>query len=271
MVVYFRKMNTLFMILGIVIAAAIGLVIFQGRILVSNDIPRLFYFVLLLVAGLVCGRVAAAYIANSRLRNLYAILYQNNDPKGFIDAFEPLLRKVPKELAEYMDGCCHLSFAHEALGEFDQADAVIRDLKPEDLKLHALPVAARITNQKANLRILSNDPEEAKKMINDLDMLRQASEKRAPMLAQNLAECIKLHTARLNALQNSAETDTAYLADEIANATNEIHKKEIQLELAQFFLLQGRTEEAKELLDELLASAHSLYAEKKAGEILSAL
>ncbi len=269
MVVYFRKMNTLFMILGISIAAVIGLVVFKGRILVSEDIARLFFFVLLLVAGLVCGRVAAACCANNRLKKLYAILYSESDPQRFIDRFEPVLSKVPKDMAEYMDGCCHLSFAKEALGDFDGAYDYIKDLDPETLKLHALPAAARITNQKANLSILKQDENEARELIASLGILREAAEKRAPMLAQNLLDCITLHMARLDALTNSPETDTHYLLEEISRSTNLIHKKEIELELAEFYLRRDRKSEAEDLLDSILATGHGLYTEKKAREFLS--
>ncbi len=269
MVVFFRKMNTLFIILGIALAAVIGLIIFQGRILVSGDIPRLFFFVLLLVAGLIAGRLLAACTANDRLRKIYAILYSESDPKRFIEEYEPLLSNVPKDLAEYMDGCCHLSFAREALGEFDEAYGLIKDLDPDSLKLHALSAASRITNQKANVCILKGERDEARALIDYLGILREAAQKRAPMLAQNLSECINLHTARLSALENDPRTDTDYLEDEITRSTNLIHKKEIELELAGFLLRQGKWDAARGLLEDILATEHGLYTEKKARELLS--
>lgn len=268
MVVYFRKMNNLFMLLGGIAGAALGFCALKGKILVSGDISRIFFFVIFLIAGVVAGRAAAAFTANKRLRDIYAVLYRDCDPARFIVQFGPLLETVPKNMAEYMDGCCRLSFAHEALGEFEGAYAMISDLKPEELRLHALTTTSLLTNQKTNLRVLMGDAEGARALMDDLTALKESASKRAATLAQNLGECIRLHSTRLDAMAGSADTDTGYLEEEINAATNLIHKKEMQLELARFLMGQGEQDRARQILEDILKDRRGLHSEKLAQELL---
>lgn len=268
MVAYFRKMNTLFMVLGAAAGAAIGFLLSGGKIL-GGDMIRIFLFAMCIAAGVIIGRTVSAFTANRRLQSTYLILYRDQDPKRFIDVFSPLLESVPKDLAEYMNGCQHLSFAYEALGEFDKAYQVISGLKPEDLRLHALTTTALITNQKANLRILTGDEEGARAFISDLEALRRSASKRASTLARNLGDCIHLHMTRLDAMQGSPDTDVAYLREEIEKSTNPIHRKEMQLELAEFMNRQGETGEAHTLLEDIASSEHGLYSENRAKQLLS--
>lgn len=268
MVVYFRKMNTLFMVIGAIAGAAVGFLFFGGNIL-GSDMVRIFLFAMFIAAGIIIGRTAAAFVANRRLQNMYQTLYRDSDPGRFIEQFTPLLETVPKNLAEYMNGCVHLSFAYEALGEFDEAFRVISGLKPEDLRLHALSTTALITNQKANLCILTGDEERARAYIEDLQALQKSASRRAATLAQNLGECIRLHNARLDAKNSSPDTDIAYLQEEIEKSTNTIHRKEMQLELADYMSRQGAAEEARGLLENITSSDFGLYAEKEAKDRLA--
>lgn len=269
MVVYFRKMNNLFMLIGGLVGATAGYLVFKGRILGDGNLINIFLFAMFLAAGIIIGRTAAAFTANKKLQEINQILYRDADPKRFIDSFTPLLETVPKNLAEYMTGCQHLSFAREALGEFEKAYDLIKDLRPEELRLHALTTTSLLTNQKANLCVLMKDEEGARALISDLTALRESASKRAPMLANNLSECIKLHNTRLDAMAGSPDTDTAYLEEEIRVSTNLIHQKEMQFELARFLLGQGQAEEAQELLQEVLKDCRDLYAEEQARELLA--
>ena len=263
MVVYFRKMNTLFMVIGAIAGAAVGFLFFGGNIL-GSDMVRIFLFAMFIAAGIIIGRTAAAFVANGRLQNMYQTLYRDSNPGRFIEQFTPLLETVPKNLAEYMNGCVHLSFAYEALGEFEEAFKVISGLKPEELRLHALSTTALITNQKVNLCILTEDEEQARAYIDDLRALQKTATRRAATLAQNLGECIRLHNARLDAKNSSPDTDVAYLREEIETSTNTIHRKEMQLELADYMSRQGAAEEARGLLKDITSSNFGLYTEKEA-------
>ncbi|MCR5809845.1 MAG: hypothetical protein K6G34_00335 [Lachnospiraceae bacterium] len=268
MVAYFRKMNIMLMILGGVAGAAIGFLL-CGGIILGGDITRIFLFAMSIAAGIIISRTLASQIANRKLQSIYKILYKDLNPRRFIEEFAPLLETVPKNLAEYMTGCCHLSFAYEALGEFDDAYNVISGLKPEELRLHALSTTSLITNQKANLSILTWQEDRARALISDLEVLRSAASKRAATLAQNLGECIRLHNARLDAKNSSPDTDVAYLREEIEKSTNTIHRKEMQLELADYMSRQGAAEEARGLLEDITSSDFGLYTEKKAKDRLA--
>jgi hypothetical protein len=271
MVAYFRRMNILLMVLGGAAGAAFGFLALKGQILNRQNMAGIFIFALFIAAGIVAGRLLSARLSARRLRAIYSILYKENDPRRFISVFGPLLEGVPRNLAEYMDGCCHLSFAYQALGDLDSAWKAVEGLRPGDLKLHALTVTSRIVSQKAGLALLQKDAEKAGSFLKDLELLRNAAEKRAPMLAGNLKECIRLQKARTDALKLLPETDTAYLEEEIRVSANVIHRKEIQLELAAFFMERGEAEKARPLLEDLLSTEYSLASEEKARILLSQL
>jgi hypothetical protein len=268
MIVYFKWFSNLLMAVGGILGALAGYLYLGGNILGNKSRVAVFILALFIFAGIILFRILGAVIATGRLKKVLAKLYQDADPQGFLREFEPMNARVPRNLAEYANGQNHISFAREALGDFAGAEEAIRDLQPENLKLHALTTTALLTNQKTNLSILSGNTEAAQTRIEDLRTLAGAAEKRAAMLKQNLETCIRLQTARLKALQGSEDADTEYLREEIRLSSNLIHKKEIQLELAEYCLKTGKVEEGRKLLQEILQEEKGLHSEQRARELL---
>lgn len=257
------------MIIGAAIGVIAGLLVFKGNLLSGGNMANIFLFALFVAAGIIAGRMASAFTANRKLNSIYQILYRDADPKKFIEDFSPVLKKVSPALAEYMNGCQHLSFAYEALGEFDRAYSLVSDLNPGELKLHALPMTSLLTNQKANLSILMGHEEDARAWIRELGVLKESASNRAPALASNLSECIRLHNTRLDAMAGNADTDISYLEEEIKTSTNLIHQKEMQLELARFLAGRGGSVQAQQLLKEILKGPQGLWSQKQAACFLS--
>ena len=268
MAIYFKKTTYLYMFLGGLAGALIGILLFQGQVITGGSPARLCAFAMMVFLGIIAGRILAIRKASKKLNEVYRKLYTDGDPDAFITAFEPMLEAVPNDHAEYIDGACRMSFAYEAKGEFDQAKNMIKDLDPYALQLHALPSAALLANQTASLALLEGDIETAENELNGLKELKEAASKRAKSLASNIDQCIKLIDTRINALQGSEETDEAYLKEEIELSTNPIHKKEIQLELAKYLLKRERREEAVEILENITAGSKGLWSETQASSLL---
>ena len=125
-----------------------------------------------------------------------------------------------------------------------------------------------VVNQKANLWILRKDFLAAQDQIDDLKHLSELAHKRAKMLETNLNAQIRLHEARIAAAKGDANADIDYLKEEIDLSTNQIHKKEMQLELAEYYLRTGKKDEGIKTLREILENPISLYTEKRARELL---
>ena len=145
----------------------------------------------------------------------------------------------------------------------------MKDLKPDELRIHALTSSALIVNQKANLQILRGDLEAASFQIEDLKKLKEVSEKRAARLAENLAQQIRVHEARIAAAEGRADADIPYLEEEIQYAGNVIYRKEMQLTLAEYALRTGDQEKARAYLHDIIADRKGLYTEKRADELLA--
>ncbi|MDO5833265.1 MAG: hypothetical protein Q4Q21_01545, partial [Lachnospiraceae bacterium] len=153
--------------------------------------------------------------------------------------------------------------------DFEGAWDAVKDLKPDELRIHALTSSALIVNQKANLQILRGDLEAASFQIEDLKKLKAVSEKRAARLAENLAQQIRVHEARIAAAEGRLDADIPYLEEEVQYAGNAIYRKEMQLELAEYALRTGDQEKARAYLHDIIADRKGLYTEKRADELLA--
>lgn len=269
MIVYYKRMANAVMLLGAVLGGVLGLIYFHGQILNNTDKTTVFVWALWIFAGVIAGRLLAAMLANKRLQAVQKQLYTDADPAGFLQNFEAVNARVPKNLAEYANGQHWVSFAKEALGDFEGAWDAVKDLKPDELRIHALTSSALIVNQKANLQILRGDLEAASFQIEDLKKLKLVSEKRAARLAENLAQQIRVHEARIAAAEGRADADIPYLEEEIQYAGNIIYRKEMQLTLAEYALRTGDQEKARAYLHDIIADRKGLYTEKRADELLA--
>lgn len=269
MIVYYKRMANAIMLLGAVLGGVLGLIYFHGQILNNTDKTTVFVWALWIFAGVIIGRLLAAMLANKRLQAVQKQLYTDADPAGFLQNFEAVNARVPKNLAEYANGQHWVSFAKEALGDFEGAWDAVKDLKPDELRIHALTSSALIVNQKANLQILRGDLEAASFQIEDLKKLKEVSEKRAARLAENLAQQIRVHEARIAAAEGRADADIPYLEEEIQYAGNVIYRKEMQLTLAEYALRTGDQEKARAYLHDIIADRKGLYTEKRADELLA--
>lgn len=269
MIVYYKRMANAIMLLGAVLGAVFGFVYFHGQILNNPDKTAVFVWALWVFAGVIVGRLLAAMLANKRLQAVQKQLYVDADPAGFLQNFEAVNARVPKNLAEYANGQHWISFAKEALGDFEGAWDAVKDLKPDELRIHALTSSALIVNQKANLQILRGDLEAASFQIEDLKKLKVVSEKRAARLAENLAQQIRVHEARIAAAEGRLDADIPYLEEEIQYAGNAIYRKEMQLELAEYALRTGDQKKADAYLESIIADRKGLYTEKRADELLA--
>lgn len=269
MIVYYKRMANAIMFLGAVLGGVLGLIYFHGQILNNTDKTTVFVWALWIFAGVIAGRLLAAMLANKRLQAVQKQLYTDADPAGFLQNFEAVNARVPKNLAEYANGQHWVSFAKEALGDFEGAWDAVKDLKPDELRIHALTSSALIVNQKANLQILRGDLEAASFQIEDLKKLKLVSEKRAARLAENLAQQIRVHEARIAAAEGRADADIPYLEEEIQYAGNIIYRKEMQLTLAEYALRTGDQEKARAYLHDIIADRKGLYTEKRADELLA--
>lgn len=269
MIVYYKRMANALMLLGAILGGALGFFYFHGQILTNADKTTVFWWALWIFAGIILGRLFGAILANRRLQKVQKQLYVDADPAGFLKNFEGVNARVPKNLAEYANGQHWISYAKEALGDFEGAWDAIKDLRPEELRVHALTSSALIVNQKANLQILRGDLEAAGFQIEDLRHLEELSVKRAARLAENLKQQIRVHEARIAAAEGRADADIPYLEEEVQYAGNAIYRKEIQLELAEYALRTGNAEKAKAYLQAILSDRKGLYTETRAEELLA--
>lgn len=268
MIVYYKRMANAIMLLGAVLGGALGFFYFHGQILTNPDKMTVFWWALWIFAGIILGRLAASICANRRLQKVQKQLYIDANPVGFLKSFEAANARVPKNLAEYANGQHWISYAKEALGDFEGAWDAIKDLKPEELRIHALTSSALVVNQKANLQILRGNLEAAGFQIEDMKHLEEVSVKRAARLAENLKQQIRVHEARIAAAEGRTDADIAYLEEEIQYAGNDIYRKEIQLELAEYYLRIGQSEKAGTYLQAILENRKGLYTETRAEELL---
>jgi hypothetical protein len=179
------------------------------------------------------------------------------------------MAKVPDITIEYVDGKNKLAYAHEALGQFAQAEACIADVDTDKLKLHQLGGMAMTSNQQIRLQLLQEQTEQARESIEQLRIIGEAAVQRAPALGKNTLECVRLYENWLAALEGQP-ADEEYLLEEVELSKNRIHKSEMLLVLAQVYRNGGDEHRWQETLLEAMSEGRGLYAEGRARELLSA-
>ena len=267
MVAYFKRQSNLFMLAGAVLTVLALMPFYRGWLSGQEFYMKAFYVALPAFVGVIIGRILASRWANRKLQRLDEMLYQQADTESFVRAFIPLVERAPKETAEYVNGRIKLAYAFEAEGEFEKSLELLDGLKPEELKIHSLAVSALLANQKMRDYLLMEAAGNAGLQLVSMKALQETASGRAPALATNLKECIRLAEVWLGFLEGMS-CDSAYIAEEMKLAKNVIHKSEMQLLLAKMRLRQGKNEEAGELLRDLLESAPGLYAADEARRIL---
>ena len=268
MVAYFKRQNILFLIVGALAGLAVAVLFFDQ---LTAGIPgyfKLFFLLLPMLLGAVVARIAAGRWANNRLKRIYGLLYTEVKPQEFLDAFAPLVEKVPDITIEYVDGKNKLAYAYEAMGQFEEAMACIADVDTEKLKLHQLGGMAMTCNQQLRLQLLQEDAEAARESLAQLRTIGEAALVRAPALGKNTMECVRLAENWLAALEGEP-ADEAYLQEEINLSRNRIHKSEILLVLARVYRNMGDTARWEETLLEAMTQGRGLYAEGKARSLLA--
>ncbi len=269
MIAYYKK-SSFFCGLG---GAAVGVLLvilgYRGQIVGTGSPWPIYAVVLGAVLGWALGKSFSVSLASRRLRELEAVLYQEANPAAFLQTFVPLHSTLKNETAEYMDGCCKISFALEAEGKLEEALAQVEELKPLSLKEHALSTTALVCNQRCNVYLLQHNIPATREMLEVMTDLAARSEKRAPALCRNLKDCVRLHEARIACLEGRMDADTAYIEEEAQLSTNAIHRKEMQLSLAEYYLRTDRPERARTYLDAVLADRFGIYPEKAAEALLT--
>lgn len=267
MVAYFRKQNTLFMLLGAALGFGVAFLFFEQLTASVPGYFKVFFLILPAFLGVVLGRIYAGLWAKRKLRRYAEMLYVRAEAEEFLKVFTPIVERTPKNTIDYVDGCNKLAYAHEALGRFEEALALMEQLNPEELKNHTLGGMALTCNQKVRLLLLQEKVEEAKVAVERLREIGEIAIQRAPALGRNTQECVRLYENWLAVLEEQP-ADEAYLEEEIKLSKNRIHKSEIQLVLAQAFENREEQSLADELRLEVLSTGSGLWAEGKARSLL---
>lgn len=267
MVAYFKRECYLFSGLGAGVGLLTAIALYPGVFSTQPEFIRMFYPAMLVIIGLISGRLYATLWANKRLSVINRILYQQGQPQEFIDRFQPIVQKANPDSAEAMAGYIKLAFAMEALGRFQEAASSLERLDPKRLKLHALTVTASLRNQQLRLALLMNEPEKIDRYLADLRDLQEIAQNRAVTVASQLTQCIRLAECWLCVLRGQ-DTDESYLSEEIQLATNSIHKSEMQLLLAQAFHNRGDEEASTKMLLAARTCGQGLWTEKRADALI---
>lgn len=270
MVAYFKRECYLFSGAGAGVGLLAAALLYPGYLSGMFAPVCAFYVALLIIAGIIAGRLYAVVWAGKRLRTINAILYQQGNPREFLNVFTPVVQRTKQDTAEAMTGWVKLAYAHEALGQFQQGLDLLKNLDPDSLKLHALLTAANLRNQQLRLALLMEDLELADGFLADLQHLQELAQGRAATTAANLTECIRLAQCWRQVLLEES-TDEAYLAEEIRLSTNDIHKSEIQILLARAYANRDDIDAADDLLVEAKATGRGLWTTQKAEALIRTL
>ena len=270
MVAYFKKQTWLFMIGGLALGLLVTAVLWNTYLADSALFLKLTYVLMLSLLGVVAGRILAAKWCSKRLQELGDLLYANCDPDAFIQAFEPIVRRVPEDNVVLADGCVKLSFAYEAKGDFEKALSYLDKPDLDKLKLHRLQADSILTNQRMRVQLLMEDTSGAAASLRNLRQLEADAGQRAKMLAEQIHAVAELGQRWLNYLAHG-ETDTHYISEEAELSKNDIYRAEMELLCGRMHFSDGEDKLAAVEYKNAVKHGRGLWPGKKAAELLEQL
>ena len=270
MVAYFKKQTWLFMLGGFALSMVIAAIGWNTFVAKEPMFTKLAFVLMLALLGVVLGRIQAAKWANKRLEKLSGRLYRDCDPEGFLREFAPVAAAVARDNVVFADAQTKISYAHEAMGDFDRALAALESVKPEDMKMHSLHASAITLNQKTRVLLMKEDIPAAEASLKEMEALEGQANQRAKMLGEQLHACNELARNWLAFLKGE-EVNTSYIQEEVELAKNDMYRAEIELLLGRIRESQGDGEQAKALYDQAARHGGALYAGEQARKRLAAL
>lgn len=269
MVGYFKEENYLFMAAGAVLGCA-GAWYFGTSILQPLPLSgKAAFFVLPLLVGGAVGRVVSALWCGRRILSLSSILYDQCNPKEFMEKFEPIAARAHRNTIEYIDGHVRLAFAHEAMGEFHAGLELLDGLHPEDLRAQSLLGSAIVMTQRARLLLMSGNRSAAERAIDRIHALLPTARQVSPAATSTLEHSIDLYGSWLDVLNGNPSYKTlSWLREEADHASNRIHQAEMLLLLARGLYTLEQQDKALEALHEALEAGRGLWIGERAAEIL---
>lgn len=258
------------MVIGALIGFILAILGYNSVINPNAGRTSVFFIGMAVFFGAVLGRILSSRWANSRIRKITALLYQQGRPQEFVDRFSPIVKKTPDNVVEYVDGSVKLAYAYEAMGEFEKGLSVLKAVDTEKLKLHKLAGTSLLENQKLKLYLLMEDIEKAEEQLERVKELQETATGRAATLAKNLQECVKLGDNWLKCLKGEVG-DSAYIKEEVDLSGNRIHKSEMLVLLSRMKRLEGDNDEAMEYLKEAVSVGKDLYGGREAERLLAQL
>ena len=270
MVAYFKRQTWLFMLGGFAIGMLIAAASWNTILTREQVFSKLAFVMLMALLGIVIGRIQAAKWANKRLARLSAKLYDERDPEGFLREFEPIAARVPRDNVAFADAQTKVSFACEAMGDFEKALSVLESVKPDEMKMHSIHAKAILLNQKTRVLLMKEDVPGAEASLREMEALETEASARAKMLGEQLHACNQLARNWLTFLQGEAP-DVAYLKEEAELAKNDIYRAEMELLLGRVSEAAGDKESARTYYAQADQHGGKLYAGTQAAARLTAL
>ena len=245
---------------GIALLAAAGYMVKRG---IS------FWLALaVLVIGFAILYILALSYGVSALQNRLAWLYQNLEPERFLEKFEKLLPRAKKTPALEVTVRAYLADGHAAIGEFDQALALLDGAPVVTEESERLSAALLMLNNKGLIHFRIENAEKGKEC---LDKMRELLERQDEAAQKRYAENVRILQCHYDALTGVCQDD-AYLRELVRNGTTALFRVNTSLLLARVYLSQGETNMARAYLEQTIEKGRDwLWPTKKAQQMLAAL
>lgn len=224
--------------------------------------------ILLLALGAVAGRIAGNIVANSQNTRLLSLLHVSLDPAAFLAAYEPVPERLKKGSWDYAVARSYLADGYAAAGEFDKAmDTLCPDCagKPRA----ALSLKGLYCGNLCSYALSKGDCARAREAAASLEAVLEDGAAN-PAFAQNMRLVLTLCRERLACLEGG-KVDRQWLSGQLARAPYALRRLEIQETLARYALLRGRTDEAREYLEQIRQGAGKTWYQAWAAAELSRL
>lgn len=197
-------------------------------------------------------------------QRLLMILYQKGDPKGFIAAYEPLLKQPVTAPARLLTVHAYLSNAYLAIGDTETALRLL-DEAPEVTGRETANARALLAGNRCSIYLQAGDAVRAREQLVQLQSMADD-----PGINPDLLADLPLLEARCSTLEGEP-CGEALLQAAADKAVSSIRKSDLQLALVRVWLAQQHTVKARKLLRQIAQGNHELWAVREAQALLDQL
>ena len=229
------KRRLIFLIIAPIAAVAAYFTVFSGM----GAVNRIFASLIVAVFFCIVGQSRANKYYSAEHNRLLDILYDDQDPDGFLAEYAPLAERCSPARTDYYIVNTYIANAYIAKGDFEKAEQQLAGIDASGLKKYSASAQSLVYNSLVNAYLMDGRIPEAERTVENIKALLEKTRATDPRTAASLQYNLHRFEGHLQYLKGEPVDNLKYFADEYDLAQTPVTKGAIGLLLAQIYTAEA--------------------------------